>query len=87
MLFAGLSCAEVSGAKPNSIAVAKKAVVLLNTFSFTVSSPLSVIGDKRRKLRAERRDRFSGQRTLILVSVHLFSQRSLRFPIRTHSSI
>jgi hypothetical protein len=51
MLFAGLSCAEVSGAKFNSIAVAKKTVVLLNTFIFTISSPLNVIGDNRLKLR------------------------------------
>ena len=34
---AGLSCAAVSDTKPNSIAIARKAVTLFNMFIFTIS--------------------------------------------------
>jgi hypothetical protein len=49
MLFAGLSCAALSGAKPNSIAAARKVVVLFNTFMCMVASPFNCIHDNRRK--------------------------------------
>src|SRR5215470_14992220 len=49
MLFAGLSCAALSGAKPNSIAAARKVVVTFNTFMCMIASPCNGIHDNRRK--------------------------------------
>src|SRR5262245_14928453 len=50
MLFAGLSCAALSGAKPNSIAATKPAAVLFNTCICMVSSPCDCVSNNRNLL-------------------------------------